>query len=205
MGTSINAAVLKTIAEQTGGLYYEAPASSDLQAIYQSISSLLKNQYIIRYNPAIRDGLEHTLQIVVDSEILSGSDKTTFISCLDLDNDGLPDNWEQQIIDADPGDDIDNIAQVLPGDDFDGDGFCNLREYMFNTDPANSPDIPVCLGDFFNDGDVDGSDLFYFTNEFGNENCSFSSPCDADFNYDNRVGDLDLLFFSEDFGRIDCP
>jgi len=205
LGTSINATVLEAIAEQTGGLYYEAPASSDLQAIYQSISSLLKNQYIIRYNPAIQDGLEHTLQIVVNSGILSGSDKTTFISCLDLDNDGLPDNWEQQIIDADPGDDIDNIAQVLPGDDFDGDGFCNLREYMFNTDPVNSLDIPVYLGDFFNDGDVDGSDLFYFTSELGNENCSVSSPCDADFNYDNLIDGLDLLFFSEDFGRIDCP
>ena len=40
----------------------------------------------------------------------------------DCDGDNLPDEWEQQIIDADPDDGIESISDVLPDDDFDGDG-----------------------------------------------------------------------------------
>ena len=46
----------------------------------------------------------------------------------DQDGDGLPDAWEQQIIDADPGDGIETIADVLPGDDFDNDGFVDCTD-----------------------------------------------------------------------------
>jgi uncharacterized repeat protein (TIGR01451 family) len=61
----------------------------------------------------------------------------------DGDQDGLPDDWEQQIIDADPDDDIMTIEDVLPGDDFDGDGFTNLEEYMGGTLPADENDYPT--------------------------------------------------------------
>lgn len=55
----------------------------------------------------------------------------------DADNDGLPDEWEQQIIDADTNDAIDTIADVLPEDDFDGDGFTNTQEFTGDTDPCD--------------------------------------------------------------------
>ncbi len=57
------------------------------------------------------------------------------IGFTDDDNDGLPDDWEQQIIDADPNDNITSIWDVLPGDDFDGDGKTNSEEYKNGTDP----------------------------------------------------------------------
>ena len=38
-------------------------------------------------------------------------------SVQDSDQDGIPDDWERQIVDADPNDSIQNITQVLPGDD----------------------------------------------------------------------------------------
>lgn len=59
----------------------------------------------------------------------------------DDDGDRLRDEWEQQIIDADSNDSITNVADVLPGDDFDNDNANNLFEYLNDTDPvvANTP------------------------------------------------------------------
>jgi len=56
----------------------------------------------------------------------------------DLDGDGLPDYWELAIVNADTNDAIDSIYQVLPGDDFDGDGCSNADEFRLGTNPANS-------------------------------------------------------------------
>jgi len=58
----------------------------------------------------------------------------------DADADGLGDNFEQAIVDADPGDTIDIILDVLPGDDFDGDGSPNAQEFVFGTDPTDPND-----------------------------------------------------------------
>ena len=66
----------------------------------------------------------------------------------DTDSDGLDDNWEQQIINGDPNDSITTIAQVLPGDDFDGDGFTNYEEFVASpgTDPTDPNDFPGAGG-----------------------------------------------------------
>ena len=56
---------------------------------------------------------------------------------LDADEDDLPDCWEQQIVDDDPLDDIETVEDVLPGDDYDGDGMSNGNEYLVGTDPTD--------------------------------------------------------------------
>jgi hypothetical protein len=56
----------------------------------------------------------------------------------------MSDIWEQQIIDADSNDAITSIQEVLPGDDFDHDGFSNLEEYLAGTNPTDSADYPLC-------------------------------------------------------------
>ncbi len=61
----------------------------------------------------------------------------------DQDSDGLPDRWEMLIVDADPDDGIHTAEDVLPTDDFDGDGFNNLREFQGESNPADSSDIPL--------------------------------------------------------------
>ena len=53
----------------------------------------------------------------------------------DVDFDGMPDAWEQQIIAASGGA-FTNISQILPGDDFDGDGLDNLTEFFLGTNPV---------------------------------------------------------------------
>ena len=68
----------------------------------------------------------------------------------DVDMDGMRDEYEQQIIDADPDDAIAALADVLPDDDFDSDGSTNANEEIVGTDPLD-PDTD-------NDGANDGSE-----------------------------------------------
>jgi hypothetical protein len=55
----------------------------------------------------------------------------------DADSDGLPDGFEQAIVNADPDDEIDDIWDVLGTDDFDGDGLTNEEECAASTDPTS--------------------------------------------------------------------
>jgi hypothetical protein len=50
----------------------------------------------------------------------------------DTDGDGLPDEWEQLLVDNSSGG-LSDISQVQPEDDFDGDGVSNLDEYRGGT------------------------------------------------------------------------
>jgi N-sulfoglucosamine sulfohydrolase len=55
----------------------------------------------------------------------------------DTDGDGLPDDWERWIIQHDPYDDINTLADVRPEDDFDGDGIPNGQEFLLGTSPVH--------------------------------------------------------------------
>ncbi|MFC1839596.1 transglutaminase family protein [Thermodesulfobacteriota bacterium] len=61
----------------------------------------------------------------------------------DIDDDGLPDSWEQQIIDHSESDEFTSIQDVEPDHDFDGDGYTNLEEYEAETDPTDSSSHPL--------------------------------------------------------------
>ncbi len=63
------------------------------------------------------------------------------VGSADTDNDGLPDAWEQQVVDANPADNIQTIQDVRPGDDFDHDGFSNLQEYLAGTSPVDAQSV----------------------------------------------------------------
>lgn len=80
----------------------------------------------------------------VTGEITVTSDLTVtavFEKKPDTDGDGLSDDWEQQIIDADPNDGITTINDVNPNDDFDGDGLTNDEEFWNWTDPTATTEV----------------------------------------------------------------
>lgn len=56
--------------------------------------------------------------------------------CEMLDTDGMDNSWEHQIIDASNGE-FTHVGQVMPEDDFDGDGSLNREEYVCGTDPTD--------------------------------------------------------------------
>jgi hypothetical protein len=59
-----------------------------------------------------------------------------------------------------------------------------------------------CECDIESDGDVDGSNLYAFMQDFGRTECS--GGCSGDLNGDGKVDDEDLLIFTTDFGKINC-
>ncbi|MCC6152284.1 MAG: hypothetical protein IT367_00900 [Candidatus Hydrogenedentes bacterium] len=62
----------------------------------------------------------------------------------DTDGDGMGDNFENWIINANGGDAIDSFDDVTQEDDFDNDGFINLAEFLYQTDPTDgTTSLPV--------------------------------------------------------------
>lgn len=60
-------------------------------------------------------------------------------------------------------------------------------------------------GDFDGDKDVDGKDLFVFTEDFLRNDCSPADPCQGDFDGDNDVDEEDLALFADELGWIGLP
>jgi len=120
----------------------------------------------------------------------------TIQSLNDTDGDGLPDSLEHQIIDADPNDSILTLEDVLPGDDFDGDGESNLTEFLNGTDPTNplSNSNPPEIGDVNNDGVVDLADAILVLQVLTENETSSPVLKEADVNEDDAIGVEELIF-----------
>ena len=152
------------------------------------------------------DRFGHSVSIDLDRVVIGayhddGAAGSVYFFALDQDrdSDGMGDLWEQQIIQADPN--KYDIYDVDPLDDYDTDGFCNLREFLSISDPRNDMDIPDILADYEPDGGVDGVDLSFFLDDYQNAAC-LSTQCYFDFDADNDVDFIDLFLFAEDYGRI---
>ncbi|MBN1671136.1 MAG: hypothetical protein JXR37_08900, partial [Kiritimatiellae bacterium] len=76
-------------------------------------------------------------EVRIYSRALSSNEVAVLFSApvTDADGDGLPDSWEQQIVDASLGA-YTSVWQVLPGADFDDDWATNQKEYEAGTDPV---------------------------------------------------------------------
>lgn len=68
---------------------------------------------------------------VARRDLLAGTD-----SC----GDGLPDEWKWWVVHSSGGA-FTNITEILPDDDFDGDGMTNREEYLAGTDPTWDVDV----------------------------------------------------------------
>jgi hypothetical protein len=72
------------------------------------------------------------------SSSLVGTPGWVNTAATDRDADGLPDAWEQLIVDFNPADGISHATDVAQSDDFDHDGAPNLTEYVAGTDPTSN-------------------------------------------------------------------
>ncbi|OPZ26062.1 MAG: Peptidyl-prolyl cis-trans isomerase A precursor [Lentisphaerae bacterium ADurb.BinA184] len=77
-----------------------------------------------------------TPQTRIVSAPAGGELTVTAVFSLDGDGDGLADDWEQAIADADADDAILSPADVAPEADFDHDGYPNREEYERDMDPT---------------------------------------------------------------------
>ena len=204
LGSNIDVTLLSNIAKQTGGIYYEAPTSAHLKSIYEAISNVLKNHYILTFRTDDPNGQAHRLQIVADNGTSTGSHVATFTACLDLDSDGLQDEWEQYIVDANSQDPINSILDILPWGDLDGDGFSNMREFLFGSNPLSAVSVPGCTSDYSFDLDVDGEDLSILADDLQQGECFSESLCVCEWERNGQVPGILIRFMAEDFGRMDC-
>ena len=130
LGGGVNTDLLTQLAQQSGGMYFAAPTSDDLQEIYDSIAFVLQNQYVIEYSSPALDGGDHQLQVVAEQNNLGGSDRVVYQVCgcrIDIDNDLDVDGKDLQILQqaygfADPDPDYDARC------DFNQDGVVDMAD-----------------------------------------------------------------------------
>ena len=87
------------------------------------------------------------------------------------DGDTMSDQWEQQVVDADPGDSITSIEDVLPSGDFDNDGHSNSNEFLIGAAPTGS--------DSDGDGMEDGWEFINGLDPISSEDASLDSDSDG--------------------------
>ena len=113
----------------------------------------------------------------------------------DSDSDGLPDDFEQQIIDADPNDNIATFLDVGRDDDFDGDGESNWEEWQYGSSPIDA--MSARRGDLDGDKYVSLADAILVLKVL----CGMGEPggvsLEGDVNGDGKVGAEEALYITQ--------
>lgn len=75
-------AALQELADETGGQYFSAPVSSDLQEIYRQITDILTNRYVIDYESSSSGGNDITVDVNIDQNGDQGEDTRDAKGCM---------------------------------------------------------------------------------------------------------------------------
>jgi hypothetical protein len=113
----------------------------------------------------------------------------------DSDGDGMADAFEQQIIDADPGDDIATLEDVLPDHDFDGDGESNLEEWQYGSSPVDP--MSARRGDVDGDKRVSLADAIAVFKILTGMDAGAGFSANGDVNGDGKIGAEEALYISQ--------
>jgi len=117
------------------------------------------------------------------------------LAVTDWDGDGLPDEWEQQIIDAKPDDDIKTLGDVLRDDDFDGDGESNFKEWQYGSSPIDA--MSARCGDMDGDKYVSLADAILALQVTCRMETSASLSTIGDANGDGRIGPEEAIYITK--------
>jgi hypothetical protein len=110
----------------------------------------------------------------------------------DSDGDGLPDAWEQRIVNASSQDNITSINEVLPGDDFDADGESNWTEYLNGTDPTDL--MSARRGDLDGDKYISLDDAILALRVVSGIDTGSSVSTEGDVNGDGKIGAEEVFY-----------
>lgn len=119
----------------------------------------------------------------------------------DSDGDGLPDTYEQTIIDADPDDAVTDLTHVAGPDDlptitdFDNDGLSDADEYEELTDPLD-PDSD-------DDGLADGVETL--SGSYNGPTDTGTDPLDPDWDLDGFNDGLEVTYGSDPTDELSLP
>ena len=108
--------------------------SGSFGALYQANALVMGNDYTIR---VVINGVVHVpIQFAAQNRPIGAPGEQTVLDLflgVDSDGDGLPDFWEQLLVDGDFTGNLLDITDVEPQGDLDNDGMTNLQEFMLGT------------------------------------------------------------------------
>jgi VWFA-related protein len=71
---------IKTLAEQTGGGYFELSKAADLNSTFTRVADELHRQYVMAFTPQTLDGKVHVLKLTVDQPGLVARARTSYVA-----------------------------------------------------------------------------------------------------------------------------
>jgi Ca-activated chloride channel family protein len=82
LGQDLNPDILRQMADDTGGHYYESATSDNLRTIYRQLSDVLfQDSYILTYTSGLGAGITTDLTIGATSGTITGNNTKEFTSC----------------------------------------------------------------------------------------------------------------------------